>query len=138
MLMPCFNPGPFRSDVVVSVLAQPECLELIVADGGSNDGSVQALEALARKHPRLRVISGPDQGPAEALNKAFAIAHGTLIGWLNADDTSPPGALARAVRSLTCSPTAIPMCCWLCAIPSINSAAGEAPWLCGKLRTISY
>jgi len=53
---------------------------------------------------RLRIISGPDQGPADALNKAFALARGTLIGWLNADDISPPGALARAVQALASNP----------------------------------
>ena len=32
---------------VQSVLAQPECLELLLADGGSTDGSLQLLENLA-------------------------------------------------------------------------------------------
>jgi glycosyltransferase involved in cell wall biosynthesis len=88
--MPCFNPGSFLAEAVASVLAQPECLELIVADGGSTDGSLHTLAALVGVHPELRLISGPDQGPADALNQAFAQARGTLIGWLNADDLCPP------------------------------------------------
>lgn len=102
--MPCFNPGPFLEPAIASVLTQPECLELIVADGGSTDGSVERLRELARTDPRLRVVSEPDQGPADALNKAFCRARGTLIGWLNADDLYAPGALARAVAALAAHP----------------------------------
>jgi hypothetical protein len=102
--MPCFNPGSFLAEAVASVLAQPECLELIVADGGSTDGSLHTLAALVGVHPELRLISGPDQGPADALNQAFAQARGTLIGWLNADDLCPPGALGRAAAALEANP----------------------------------
>ena len=42
--------------------------------------------------------------PADALNQAFRAARGTLIGWLNADDLSPLGALARAVAALNAHP----------------------------------
>jgi glycosyltransferase involved in cell wall biosynthesis len=38
------------------------------------------------------------------LNKALAAARGTLIGWLNADDLFPPGALARAAATLQAHP----------------------------------
>lgn len=83
-------------EAVASVLQQPQCLELLVADGGSSDGSLQLLEELAASDPRVRLVSRSDAGPADALNQAFRAARGTLIGWLNADDLYPPGALARA------------------------------------------
>ena len=102
--MPCRNAGPFLQAAVESVLAQKECLELLLADGGSTDGSLQLLEDLAVVDPRLRIISRSDNGPADALNKAFRAARGTLIGWLNADDLMPPGALARAVSALGAHP----------------------------------
>ncbi len=104
VLMPCRNAGPYLQAAVASVLAQPECLELLVADGGSSDGSLQTLEALAAKDSRLRIVSRADTGPADALNQAFRAARGTLIGWLNADDLSPPGALSRAVAALNAHP----------------------------------
>jgi hypothetical protein len=82
------------------VLAQPDCLELLVADGGSTDGSLATLAELAACDSRLKVHSEPDDGPADALNKAFRRARGTLIGWLNTDDLYTPGALQRAVAAL--------------------------------------
>ena len=102
--MPCRNAGPYLQAAVQSVLAQPECLELLVTDGGSSDGSLQLLEDLASSDPRLRIVSRSDTGPADALNKAFRAARGTLIRWLNTDDLMLPGALARAVAALTAHP----------------------------------
>ena len=63
-----------------SVLGQPECLELLVADGGSTDGTLQVLEELSAADPRLRVISRKDSGPFDALNKALRATRGTVIG----------------------------------------------------------
>ena len=102
--MPCRNAMPFLREGVESVLRQPECLELLVADGGSNDGSLELLEALSATDPRLRLVSRSDQGPADALNQAFRAARGTLIGWLNADDLYPLGALSRALAALESHP----------------------------------
>jgi hypothetical protein len=102
--MPCFNPGSFLGSAVRSVLNQTACLELIVADGGSSDGALGLLESLSKADRRVRIIRGPDQGPADALNKALAAARGTLIAWLNADDLFPPGALARAAAALQAHP----------------------------------
>jgi glycosyltransferase involved in cell wall biosynthesis len=102
--MPCRNAGIFLRPAVRSVLDQPECLELLVADGGSTDGSLETLEALSTEDSRLRIVSRRDSGPADALNKAFRAARGTLIGWLNADDLYAPGALARAAAALEAHP----------------------------------
>jgi hypothetical protein len=102
--MPCRNAVPFLREAVASVLCQPECLELLVADGGSSDGSLQLLQELAALDSRVRLVSRSDTGPADALNQAFHAARGTLIAWLNADDLYPPGALARAVAALAAHP----------------------------------
>lgn len=102
--MPCRNAGPFLFEAVASVLQQQECLELLVADGGSTDGSLEELERWTHNDARIRIVSRSDSGPAHALNQAFRAARGTLIAWLNADDLYPPGALARAVAALDAHP----------------------------------
>jgi glycosyltransferase involved in cell wall biosynthesis len=104
VLMPCLNPGPFLEEAITSVLSQPDCLELLIVDGGSTDGSLSILNTWMIRDPRIRLLRGPDQGPADALNKAFRAARGTLIGWLNADDIYMEGALVRAVAALDKSP----------------------------------
>ena len=102
--MPCRNAGPFLQEAVTSVMQQPECLELLIADGGSTDGSLEEVERWSNKDSRVRLISRNDSGPADALNQAFRAARGTLIGWLNADDHYAPGALDRAVAALKANP----------------------------------
>lgn len=104
VLMPCLNSDQYLRESITSILSQPECLELLVADGGSSDNSISILEEEAEKDPRIRLISRSDSGPADALNKALAHARGTLIGWLNADDIYATGALARAVSLFDAHP----------------------------------
>ena len=104
VMMPCRNAGPYLQEAVESILQQPECLELLVADGGSTDGSLKELERYAEINSRVKIVSRKDSGPADALNQAFRAARGTLIGWLNADHLYTQGALARAVTALVAHP----------------------------------
>ncbi len=101
VVMPSFNQAQFIDASIASVLQQSyPRLELIVADGGSNDGTLERLSAWQRRDARLRFASAPDAGPADALNKALAQVRGTLVGWLNSDDLYTPGAVQRAVERL--------------------------------------
>ncbi|MEA5411765.1 glycosyltransferase [Synechococcus sp. BA-120 BA3] len=104
VLMPCLNAGPFLHEAITSALAQPEILEVLLADAGSTDGSLEQIEEWSHRDHRLRLVSRRDTGPADALNQASARARGSLIGWLNADDLYPPGCLQRAVAALANHP----------------------------------
>jgi glycosyltransferase involved in cell wall biosynthesis len=101
ILMPTLDQARFLRESVGSVLTQsyPD-LELVVADGGSADGTVDILRELAAADSRVRWLSSRDQGPADALNGALSRARGTVIGWLNSDDLYTPGAVGRAVEAL--------------------------------------
>ena len=58
--------------------------EHIVIDGASTDGTLAVLEA---HRPQLAaLVSEPDQGLYEALNKGLARASGDVVGFLHADD----------------------------------------------------
>ena len=71
--------------VLESVWAlKDEDLELIVVDGGSNDGTAEYL--LAHQDTIDYWISEPDAGIYDAMNKAIARAHGTFLLHLNAGD----------------------------------------------------
>ncbi len=101
VVMPSMNQVAFIAAAVDSVLAQNHGhLELIVADGGSTDGTPAWLAQRQAQDTRLRWVSESDGGPADALNKALRLARGTIIGWLNSDDLYTPGAVQRAVRAL--------------------------------------
>jgi glycosyltransferase involved in cell wall biosynthesis len=100
-------PGtPPRITVVIPVLDQVEhlddCLrslrdqaypdlELIVADGGSTDGTLDVI----RSHEDALAwwTSEPDAGQSDAIAKGMARATGQVVNWLNADDVLLPGSL---------------------------------------------
>lgn len=84
VLTPSFNQGAFIGDTLASVQAQTyQNVEHIVMDGGSTD---QTLERLRSAGPKVKWSSEPDEGQTDALNKAFALSTGEIIGWLNSDD----------------------------------------------------
>jgi hypothetical protein len=76
-------------------------VEHIVVDGGSPPPVVAAL-----KQAGIPFVSEPDSGQTNAINKGFAMAHGDLLGWLNADDALRPNAVARVVATLQQHPAA--------------------------------
>lgn len=84
ILTPSYNQARWIRDNLESVACQtyPET-EHVVIDGGSTDGTVAILEHAG---PDVVWRSGPDQGQADALNKAFAESRGEIIGWINSDD----------------------------------------------------
>ncbi len=74
-------------DCVESVKNQSYQAEHIIIDGCSTDDTV----SLARNHasPTVVIVSEPDKGAYDALNKGLALATGDIIGLLHADDFYP-------------------------------------------------
>jgi glycosyltransferase involved in cell wall biosynthesis len=104
IVTPCRNASRYIERTIESVLAQdyPK-IEYIVMDGASTDTTVEILE---RYRGRLQYESSPDQGPTDAVNKAFARTQGSIFAWINADDEYLPGAVSTAVRHLLEHPEA--------------------------------
>ena len=71
-------------------------IELIVMDGGSTDGT---LDILKKYEDKLKWISQPDAGQADAVNKGIGMATGDIVGWLNSDDIYMPGALQSVINA---------------------------------------
>lgn len=59
-------------------------IEHIVIDGGSSDGTLEILKDNSRRLACL--ISEPDEGLYDAMNKGLGFATGDIVGFLNADD----------------------------------------------------
>jgi glycosyltransferase involved in cell wall biosynthesis len=70
---------------IESVLAQdhPE-IEYIIVDGASTDGTLSLIRSYG--DAIAKVVSEPDQGIYDAMNKGIRLATGDLIGLINADD----------------------------------------------------
>lgn len=90
----CFNSAETIADTLKSIVIQTHGeIEQIVIDGGSSDSTLTLVRAQAL--PGAIVISEPDNGIYDAMNKGIALATGDVIGFINADDFYPsPGVLA--------------------------------------------
>jgi glycosyltransferase involved in cell wall biosynthesis len=104
IITPSFNQSTFLAAAIDSVLGQeyPQ-IEYLVVDGGSTDDSLGVLRSYGA---RVRWLSEPDGGQADAINKGVALTRGELVAWLNADDVYAPGAIARMVAAAQSRPRA--------------------------------
>lgn len=104
VVTPSLNQGDFIRATINSVLDQNyPALDYLIVDGGSSDGTIGVLREFSN---RLRWISEPDRGQADAINKGLRMARGDVMAYLNADDLYLPGALERVSEYLTLHPQA--------------------------------
>jgi glycosyltransferase involved in cell wall biosynthesis len=98
VVTPSFNQARFLEETIRSVTNQKyPNLEYAVIDGGSTDGSVEII----KKYEQYLSfwISEKDLGPADAINKGFQKSNGSILAYLNADDTYQPRALAAVAEA---------------------------------------
>lgn len=99
IIVPSFNHGRFLPHTLDSILAQSyRPIEILVMDGASSDGTVGILRDYAARHPEIRWISEKDGGPADAVNKGFAMARGEIGAIQSSDDLYISGAIEAVVQ----------------------------------------
>lgn len=102
----CRNAVSVIAETLDSVLAQTHPrIELIVIDGASTDGTVEILrgyEEKLRGHSSVRMVlvSEPDKGIYDAMNKGLRLATGDVIGFVNAGDLlMAPDVITKVVST---------------------------------------
>ena len=96
----CYNSGATIRDTLESIASQSyKNFEHIIVDGGSTDNTLNVIRDWS-KHPII-LVSEPDNGIYDAMNKGIALAKGEYIGMLNSDDYfAKPTALEVIVAHL--------------------------------------
>ena len=81
----CFNCEQLIERTIQSVLSQnPDLFEYIIIDGKSKD---RTLDVINQYRDRIdKVVSEPDKGIYDAMNKGIALATGKYINFMNAGD----------------------------------------------------
>ena len=100
----CRNVAPVIRETLDSILAQTHVdIELIVIDGASTDGTVEILEGYRSSSTERGIttlVSEPDKGIYDAMNKGLARATGEIIGFVNAGDLlMTPNVIAQVVSA---------------------------------------
>lgn len=99
----CYNAARTIEDTLRSVAAQthPE-IEHIIVDGLSTDGTMAVVEHFRRSH--ARILSEPDRGIYDAMNKGIALSSGDIVGFLNADDVYADSTAVAAIVEAFANP----------------------------------
>jgi len=91
------NGEQYIEQTINSVLNQKNVkIEYIVIDGGSKDGTLQKIEKYKNSIDIL--ISEPDNGIYDAINKGVKLANGSLIGIIHCGDFYEPDTLSLVYR----------------------------------------
>ncbi|MEM7040371.1 MAG: glycosyltransferase family 2 protein, partial [Bacteroidota bacterium] len=98
-----YNGEATIGEAIASVAAQDyPNIEYIVVDGASKDGTLKVIEGYRDQIATL--VSEPDKGIYDAMNKGLKLATGDVIGILNADDVlADVGVISAVVKQMETS-----------------------------------
>jgi succinoglycan biosynthesis protein ExoA len=80
--MPCLNEEGYIEQCLQCVFDQDypaDRIEILVADGGSHDRTLEILRKISQKDERVRVIHNPERIQAAGMNEMIAISKGEII-----------------------------------------------------------
>lgn len=98
IVVPTLNQATTIDETILSIINQDyENYEIIVMDGGSNDGTLDRLDRYRDYITYL--ISETDKGQSNAINKGFDLASGDIYAWINSDDYYLPGSFSKIINS---------------------------------------
>ncbi len=92
-----YNSATTLSDTLLSLdLQSYNDIEYIIIDGASRDSTLELINSVSRRV--TKIISEPDKGIYDALNKGIRAATGDIVGFLHSDDLlAYPDAIADVV-----------------------------------------
>jgi glycosyltransferase involved in cell wall biosynthesis len=107
IITPTRDRAEFIEAAIESALKQSiGAYEHIVIDGASSDDTLVRL----RRYPGLQIVSEPDHGLYDAINKGIRRATGDVICLLNSDDRLLPGAFEAVSAAFAADPDVDAVC----------------------------
>lgn len=95
----CYNAAKTIGRTINSVCSQKtDQIEYIIIDGGSTDQTLQVIDSFERMIDI--VVSEPDDGIYDAMNKGVSLARGEYISFINADDYYEENVLLGVLNKL--------------------------------------
>ncbi|MBK8257069.1 MAG: glycosyltransferase [Polyangiaceae bacterium] len=106
VLLPFRNNAATLHEALTSVLAERDIsLEVIAVNDGSTDEGPAIAAEIARRDPRVHIISTPGIGIARALSLAAGQTRSPFLARMDGDDISLPGRITRAIELLSSNPS---------------------------------
>jgi glycosyltransferase involved in cell wall biosynthesis len=117
--MATYNASKFLANAIESILNQTfQELELIIADDGSTDNTLDIIKNYAERDSRIRIIELEHEGVSIARNRAVEVAQYSWIAVMDADDIALPYRLEKQIAAAVAQPDVV---AWGAAVHHINS-----------------
>ena len=102
ILLPVLNEEEDLEECLASLVAQDYqgSLEIVVADGGSTDATLEILDKHAEDPTNLRVFPNPDRVQSAGINLAAGAARGEILVRVDAHTTYAPDYVSKSVATL--------------------------------------
>ncbi len=85
IIIPCFNSvGSIRQTMMSIIEQRCSDYEILIVDGASSDDTLAIVKSF--QHPAITIISEPDLGTYDAMNKGIQKATGQWLYFLGSDD----------------------------------------------------
>ena len=99
VIVPAYNVESKIRRCLTSLCKQNySCLEIIVIDDGSTDGTAEEVRKAAKQDARIRFITQKNKGVAAARNKGLEEAHGAYIAFCDGDDYVSPDYIGKLME----------------------------------------
>lgn len=102
VIIPIYNQKSMIKTVIDSIFSSSyQNIEVIAVNDGSNDGTKEILDELAKKHPKLRVIHKNNEGKRRAVGTGFVASKGDYIALIDSDSIVESQAIEEFVKTFS-------------------------------------
>ncbi len=93
--------GPVAEKLLAALRASGLEFEMALVADGSTDGTKAAIDAVARRDPRVRTTGAPNaEGYGAAILHGMSLLTADVVGWMDGDGQVPPEAVLQIYQAM--------------------------------------
>jgi glycosyltransferase involved in cell wall biosynthesis len=101
IIIPAYNAAPYIRQTIQSALDQTYSnIEIIIMNDGSTDNSEEIVKQMQNEDARIIYQYKKNSGVSDTRNKGIALAKGSYVAFLDADDVWKPDNLEKKIRAI--------------------------------------
>ena len=138
VIVPCRNESRFIETFIRSLLEQDypqEKIEIIIADGMSDDGTREIIQSCSAGDPRIRMVDNPGKIVSTGLNAAILNSNGEIIIRMDCHTDYAPNYISECVKALQLTNADNVGGPWIASgssyLQKAIAAAFQSPFSCG-------
>lgn len=106
VIIPIYNQRLMIEEVIAAIYASSyKNIEVVAVDDGSNDGTKEILDTLAKEYPELKVIHKSNEGKRKAVATGFYASKGKYVVLIDSDSIVDRYAIEEFMKTFEANPT---------------------------------